>query len=84
MPFWPIWGFFGIYSHRDAVSVPKKVNDGVSCDGICKFEIGTIKNHYKDIHNEILDKIQKKTPKGVFLALKVPEGHEPDFFRGQQ
>ena len=50
MLFLPIWGFLGLfYAHRDAVSVPKKVNDEVSCDGIGKFEIGTIKNHYKDI-----------------------------------
>ena len=60
------------------------MNDEVSCDDICKFEIGTTKNHYKDIHNDILEKHQKKSPKGVFLALKVPEGHEPEFSRVQQ
>ena len=59
--------------------IPKKVKDEVLCDDICKFEIGTIKNHYEDIHNDFLGKHQKKPPKGVFLALKVPEGHERVF-----
>ena len=78
MPFWATWGFLGLFkAHRDTVSIPKKVNNEVSCDGICKFEIGTIKNHYKDIHNDIFDKHQKKPPKGVFLTLKVPEGQDP-------
>ena len=82
MPFWPIWGIFGLFkAHRDAVSVPKKVNDKVSCDGIRKFEIGTMKTHYKDIHNDILEKHQKKPRKGVFLALKEPPGHTQELSR---
>ena len=84
-------GYFGQFGAfrafkpmRDAVSVPKKVNDDVSCNDICKFEFSTIKRRYSDIHNAILDKHQKKPQKGVFLALKAPGGHEPEFFRGQQ
>ena len=52
------------------------MNDEVSYDGICKFEIGTIKNHYKVM--SFWTNI-KKPPKGVFLALKVPGGREVDF-----
>ena len=63
---------------------PKKVTDDVSCNGICKFEFCTVKNHYSDIHNDILDKHQKSPKKGYFLALKVPRGREPEFCQGQQ
>ena len=45
-----------------------------------KFEFGTIKNHYSDIHNDILDKRHKSSQKGYFLVLKAPRGHEPEFF----
>ena len=45
----------------------KKENDKVSWSGIFKFECGTVKIHYKDKHNDILDKHHKKSPKGVFL-----------------
>ena len=55
----------------------KMVNDKVS-------DIGTIKTHYQDIHNDISDKHQKKPSKGAFLALKVPGGREPEFCRGQK
>ena len=53
----------------EAVSTQKEVNGEVSDIGTCKFEFSTIKNHYKDIHNGILDKILKKAQNGVFLAL---------------
>ena len=37
-------GILGLFDPiGDAFSVPKKVNDDVSCNGICKFEFGTIK-----------------------------------------
>ena len=76
--------FRAFLSPRGCGIRPKKANDAFSPNGICKFEFGTIKNHYKDIHKNILDKHQKKPPKGVFLALKAPEVHEPEIFRGQQ
>ena len=66
----------------DPVSVPKKVNNEVSCDGICKFEIGTIKNHYKDIDNDILDKRQKKPPKRGIFSPKSPRGTQTRVFSG--
>ena len=44
----------------------KKANDEFSPIGICKFEFVNMKNHYRDKHNAILDKHQKKPPKGVF------------------
>ena len=56
------------------LATPKRVNDEFLGIGTCKFEFSTIKNHYKDIHNDILDKSLKKPQKGVFLALKVPRG----------
>ena len=65
--FWSIWGFLGLFKPiRDVVTIPKKANDAFSPTGICKFEFSTIKNHYKDIHDDILDKHQKKPPKGMF------------------
>ena len=68
-------GAFGVFlANGEAVSTPKEVNDEVSGIGTCKFEFSTIKNHYKDIHNDILDKSLKKPQNGVFLALKVPRG----------
>ena len=52
-----MWGFLGLFKPIGPLyPFQKKVNDEVSCDGICKFEIGTIKSHYKDIYNDILDK----------------------------
>ena len=60
-------GFLGLFMPiGDAVSVPKKVNDDVSCNDICKFEFNTIKNHYSNIHNDILDKHQKRPQEGIF------------------
>ena len=59
----------------------QKVNDKVSCIGTYKFEFSTIKNHYNDIHNGILDKHQKKPQKGCFLALKEPPGHTQELSR---
>ena len=60
----------------------KWVNDEVSGIGTCKFEFSTIKKHYKDIHNGILDKHYKKSPqKGCFLALKEPPGHTQELSR---
>ena len=82
--FWSTRGFLGHFqAHRGWFLHSKKVNDDVSCNDICKFEFGTIKKHYSDIHNDILDKRQKSPQKG-YLALKAPGGHEPEFFRGQQ
>ena len=66
-------------AHGDAVVIPKQTNDEFSGIGTSKFEFRTIINHYKDIHNGILHKNQKNHKKGVFLALKVPEGREPEF-----
>ena len=82
--FWPIRGFLELFKPiGDAVSVPKKVNDDVSCNDICKFEFGTTKNHYSDIHNDILHKHQKSSQRGYFLALKSPRDTN-QFFLGQQ
>ena len=39
-----------------------------------KLNSAPYKNHYKDIYHGILDKHYKKAPKGVFLALKEPQG----------
>ena len=59
----------------------KRVNDTFTGIETCKFEFSTIKNHYNDIHNDILDKHQKKAHKGAFLALKEPPGHIQDLSR---
>ena len=60
-------GFGGYFlSDWEAVSTQKEVNDEVSGIGTCKFEFSTIKNHYKDIHNDILDKSLKRPQNGVF------------------
>ena len=80
MSFWTIWGFLGAF--LGDLSTPKRVNEEFSGIGTCKFEFSTIKNHYKDIHNDILDKSLKKPQNGVFLALKGPRGREPEFCRG--
>ena len=78
-------GLLGLFNPiGDAASAPKKVNDDVSCNEICKFEFGTIKSHYSGIHNDILNKNQKSPQKGHFLALNAPGGNEPEFCRGQQ
>ena len=54
----------------------KWVNDEVSGNGTRKIEFSTIKNHYKDIHNGILDKHYKKAPKrGVFSPKRAPRAH---------
>ena len=72
-------GFLALFeAHRDALSDPKKVNDEVSCDGICKFEIGTIKTTIKTCIMKFWTNIKKSPQRGV-LALKVPKGHEPVF-----
>ena len=55
---------------------PKRVNNKVSGIGTCKFEFNTIKHHYNDIHNDILDKHQKKSPeRGVFSPKRAPRAH---------
>ena len=51
-------------ANGDAVSTPKHVKNEVSGVRNGKFEFGTIKNHYIDIYDVILDKLQKKPPKG--------------------
>ena len=53
---------------------PKKTNDEFAPNGIRKFKFVNIKNHYKDIHNAILDKHQKKPPKGGLFNTKSPRG----------
>ena len=69
-------GAFGVFfsQYGEAVSTPKEVNEEVSGIGTRKFEFSTIKTHYKDIHNDILDKSTKKPQKWGVLALKVPRG----------
>ena len=61
--------------------IQKRVNGKVSGIGTYKFEFSTIKNDYNDIHNDILDKHQKKAPNGVVLALKEPPGHTQELSR---
>ena len=74
------WGIFSPKSPQGTRNTSqKRVNDKVSNIGTCKFEFTTIKNHYNDIHNGILDKQQKKPQKGVFLALKEPPGHTQSY-----
>ena len=67
--FWSKWTFWGIFSPKSpqgSKKHPKKVNNKVSGIGTCKFEFSIIKNHYNNIHNDILDKHQKKPQKGCF------------------
>ena len=81
--FWSIGGFLGLFKPiRDTVSVPKKVNDDVSCNDICKFEFNAIKNHYSDIHNDILDRHQKNPQKGVFFSPEPLGGTRTRVFSG--
>ena len=73
-------GYF--LANGEAVSTPKEVNDKVSGIGTCKFEFSTLKNHYKDIHNDILDKGSKKPQKwGVFSPKSPPEDAKQSFSR---
>ena len=76
--------FLAIKTPGTRTRFQKWVNGEVSGIGTCKFEFGTIKNPYNDIQNGIFDNHQKKPQKGVFLALKVPRGREPEFCQGQQ
>ena len=62
------------------VGGPKSVNDKIPGIGTCKFEFATIKNHYNDIHNGILDKHQKKPQKGHFSPKRAP-GHTQELSR---
>ena len=57
------WGFLAI---GETYPLESGQMMEVSCIGNCKFEFSTIKNHYKDIHNAILDKSLKKTKMGCF------------------
>ena len=67
--------FWGVFSKWGDLSTPKRrVNDEVSGIGTCKFEFSTIKNHYKDIHNDILDKSSKKPQKWGVFSPKSPRG----------
>ena len=66
------------------VGGPKIVNDIFAGIETFKFEFSTIKNHYNDIHNDILDKQRKKPQKGCFLALKEPPEHTPKSYPGVQ
>ena len=74
-------GFWRVFSKWGDLSTPKRVNDEVSGIGNCKFEFSTIKNHYKDIHNNILDKSLKKQKWGVFSP-KSPPGDANQSFPG--
>ena len=61
---------------------PKRKNDEVSSTGTCKFEFSAIKNHYKDIREDILDKYQKSPQKGAFSALKAPGARNAELWQG--
>ena len=78
-------GFWAVFlANGETVLTPTWVNDEFSGIGTCKFEFSTIKTYYKDIHNNILDKSQKKPPKwGVSSPKKVSREHEPEFCRGR-
>ena len=80
-------GHFGVFL---ALKVPrgrethpkKRVNDKVSGIWTCKFEFSTIKSHYNDIQNGILDKHQKSPKRGVFCPKRAPRAHPrviPDY-----
>ena len=62
----------------------KWVNGEVSGIGTCKFEFSTIKTPITTYKMVFLTIIRKSPQKGVFLALKVPRGREPEFCQGQQ
>ena len=65
--FWPIRGFLGLFKPiGDTVSVPKKVNDGVSCNGKCKFEFNTIKTTIVTYIMTFWTNIRKSPKKGYF------------------
>ena len=63
-----IWGkeFSILFLFSDAVSTPKHVKNEVSGVRNCKFEFSAIKNHYMDIYDVILDKLQKSPREGDF------------------
>ena len=87
--FYQNWGHFGgIFSnkspHGTRTRFQKLVNGEVSGIGTCKFESSTIKTPMKTYIMVFSTNIRKKPLKGVFLALKVPGGREPEFCQGQQ
>ena len=69
----------GFLANGETVSTPKKVNDEISGIGTCKFEFSTIKNHYKDIHNDIFDKSSKNPKMGAFSPKSPPGDVNPSF-----
>ena len=74
MPCWPIWGFLGLFKPIGMLyPFQKKVNDEVSCDGICKFEIGTIKTTIKTYILTFWKTSEKAPKRGVF-STKSPRG----------
>ena len=72
----------GFLANGETISTPKRVNDEASAIGTCKFEFSTIKNHYKDIHNDILDKSSKKPQKWGVFSPKSPRGTRTRVFPG--
>ena len=62
----------------------KWVKCEVSGIGTSKFEFSNIKNPTTTYKMAFSTNIRKSPQKGVFSALKVPRGREPEFFQGQQ
>ena len=60
------------------------VNGEVSGIGTYRFEFSTIKTSITAYKMAFLTIIRKSPQKGVFLALRVPRGREPEFCQGQQ
>ena len=65
-------GFWGFLANEGDVSPPKRVNDEVSGIETCKFEFSTIKHHYKDILNGILDKFLTLLGRTASIFTAVP------------